>query len=61
MLLDWLHFCRTATVITLERRIHVPEVAAARLAADPRPGWFAAVLKAYSSAAQEVPDRLPRV
>ncbi|HYH66282.1 MAG TPA: hypothetical protein VD866_16440 [Urbifossiella sp.] len=56
LVLDWLHFCRPTATITLERSIRIPEVAAARVAADPRPGWFAVLLKAYGLAAQAVPD-----
>lgn len=56
LVLDWLHFCRPVATIAVERVIHIPEVAAARLAADPRPGWFALLLKAYGLAAVAVPD-----
>jgi hypothetical protein len=56
LVLDWLHFCRPAAVIALERRVCFPEVAAARLAAGPRPGWYAVLLKAYGLAAVAVPD-----
>lgn len=56
LVLDWLHFCRPAATIALERTIRIPEVAAARLAAEPRPGWFAVLLKAYGLASQTVPD-----
>jgi hypothetical protein len=56
LVLDWLHFCRPTATIAVERRISIPDVAAARLAADPRPGWFAVLLKAYGIAAAAVPD-----
>jgi hypothetical protein len=56
LVLDWLHFCRSTSTIALERTIRMPEVAAARMAAEPRPGWFAVLLKAYGLAAVAVPD-----
>ena len=56
LVLDWLHCCRPSAVIALERTIHIREVAGARLAAVPRPGWFAILLKSYALAALTVPD-----
>ncbi|MBA4063162.1 MAG: hypothetical protein C0501_05510 [Isosphaera sp.] len=53
---DWLHFSRRSETVAVERAVSLPEVAAARLAADPRPGWFAVLLKAYALAALAVPD-----
>ena len=53
---DVAHFSRGVPFIAVERRIHIPEVATARRAADPRPGWLPVFLKAFGLAAQQVPD-----
>lgn len=56
MVIDWLHFSRAAAPVTVERVVRIPEVAAARLAANPRPGWYPVLLKAFALAAVRVPD-----
>jgi hypothetical protein len=53
---DVAHFSRGVPFIAVERRIRVPEVAAARQAATPRPGWLPVFLKAFGLAARQVPD-----
>jgi hypothetical protein len=53
---DYLYFSNPATTVVVERRVRMPEVAAARAAADPRPGWYSILLKAYALAARTVPD-----
>lgn len=53
---DLLHFSRAIPHVTVERAVTVPEVAAARLAADPKPGWYPVLLKAFALAAARVPD-----
>lgn len=53
---DIMHFARAVPVVVVERRAIIPEVATARAAADPRPGWYPIFLKAFGLAAKEVPD-----
>jgi hypothetical protein len=53
---DILHFGRDIPRVTVERTVRIPEVAAARLAADPRPGWYPVLLKGFALAAMAVPD-----
>lgn len=53
---DVMHFARSVPLVAVERRICIPEVAAARLAAEPKPGWYPLFLKAFGLAALEVAD-----
>lgn len=53
---DILYFGRDVPRVTVERTIRIPEVAAARLSADPRPGWYPVLLKGFALAAMTVPD-----
>ncbi|MFO0936921.1 MAG: 2-oxo acid dehydrogenase subunit E2 [Gemmataceae bacterium] len=53
---DWLSFSRSIPLVSIERRIHIPEVAAARATARPKPSWLPCLLKAFSIANREVPD-----
>lgn len=53
---DIMHFSRPVAQVSVEREIRVPEVAAAREAANPRVGWYPILLKAYSLAAAKVPE-----
>jgi hypothetical protein len=53
---DVAHFSRGVPFVTVERRITIPEVAAARRTADPRPSWFSIFLKAFGLASLETPD-----
>lgn len=50
-----MHFSRSVPVVAVERTISIPEVAAARAGADPRPGWYPVLLKAFALAAAETP------
>jgi hypothetical protein len=56
LVMDFLHFSHPTTTIAVERHADLADVAAARAAADPCPGWYAILLKAYALAAREVPD-----
>ncbi|MFO0804617.1 MAG: hypothetical protein U0791_16025 [Gemmataceae bacterium] len=56
LVMDWMSFSRRTAVIALERRIHIPEVAQARLAADPKPGWYSLFLKAFGIAGTAMPE-----
>ena len=51
-----MHFSRAVPQVTVERVIGIPEVAAARDAASPKPGWYPVLLKAFALAAMKVPD-----
>lgn len=53
---DLMHFSRSVPQVAVEREARIPEVAAARLAADPKPGWYPVLLKAFALAAAKVPD-----
>ena len=53
---DIMHFTRSVAQVSVERELCIPEVAAARLAADPKPGWYPVLLKAYAIAAAKVPE-----
>ena len=56
LVMDFLHFCAPHATIAVERRTNLGELAAARALADPKPGWYAILLKAYGLAALAVPD-----
>jgi len=51
-----MHFSRSVPLVTVERRISIPELVEARLHADPRPGWLALFVKAAGLAAQLIPE-----
>ncbi len=53
---DVMHFAAGTPLVVVERVADVSAVAAARLAAEPRPGWLPVFLKAFGLAALEVPD-----
>lgn len=53
---DILHFSRPSVQAAVERMIRVPEVAAARAVADPKPGWHPVLLKGFALATKTVPD-----
>lgn len=53
---DILHFHRAVPMVAIERQIAIPEVAEARLRADPKPGWYPILLKAFALAAARVPE-----
>lgn len=54
--IDVMHFSQGVPLVTVERRVNLAEVAAARIAGEPRIGWFAIFLKAFALAAREHPD-----
>ena len=56
MMADWLGFSRTIPLVTVERKIQIPEVAGARMTASPKPSWLPVILKAYAIANREVPE-----
>ena len=56
LMADWLGFSRAIPLVTIERRIQIPEVAAARTSAMPKPSWLPCLLKAYAIANREVPE-----
>jgi hypothetical protein len=51
-----MHFARSVPHVAVEREISVPEVALARRAVSPRPGWYPVLLKAFAVAASRIPD-----
>jgi hypothetical protein len=53
---DLVHFAHKVPLCTLERTMRLGAVAAARLWADPRPGWCALFTKAYGLAAVNRPE-----
>lgn len=53
---DYLHFSNPTTTVVVERRVNLAEVAATRVEATPRPGWYSIFLKAYALAAHSEPD-----
>jgi len=53
---DLMYFSRSVPQVAVERAVRIPEVAAARDAADPKPGWYPVLLKAVALAAAAVPD-----
>lgn len=62
LVIDFMHFCRPAQTEAAERPAALAAVAVARQAADPKPGWFAVLLKAYGLAGVAVPSlRLSRL
>ena len=52
---DLLRFAAAIPSVPVQRRMHLADVAAARLAAPGRPGWPAVFLKAYANVAAETP------
>jgi len=53
---DWLYLARGSTLAMVDRDCVIPEVAAARTAALPRPGWFPVLLKAFALACMKLPE-----
>jgi hypothetical protein len=53
---DLLHFARQVPTVPVQRRMNLAAVAAARRAAQPRPGWAAVVLKAYAQVCSRRPE-----
>jgi hypothetical protein len=45
---DLMHFSQKAPLVSVERRMHLAPLIAARQAAQPRPSWCAIFIKAYS-------------
>ncbi len=43
-------------MVAIDREVTIPEVALARDTADPKPGWYPVLLKAFAIAATAVPD-----
>jgi hypothetical protein len=56
MVVDLMHFCRAVPMVPMERPMDLAAVAAARAAADPRPGWCALFTKAYAAVAARRPE-----
>ena len=52
---DLMHFSRKAPLTTMQRTMRLAAVAEARRFAEPRPGWCALFIKAYSSVAARRP------
>lgn len=52
---DLTHFALQTPTVPMERRMRLAPLVAARAAAEPRPGWCAIFLKAYSTVAARVP------
>jgi hypothetical protein len=53
---DWLHFSAQASYVSVERRMQLAPVAAARASASLRPGWFPIMLKAFALACRQHPE-----
>ena len=53
---DWLHFSAQASYVSVERRMQLAPVAAARASAPLRPGWFPIMVKAFSLACRQHPE-----
>jgi hypothetical protein len=53
---DLLYFASRIPTVPVQRRMLLAEVALARAAAVPRPGWPAVFLKAYARVAAEMPE-----
>ena len=53
---DILYFCRSVPMAAVEREVTIPDVAEAREAANPKPGWYPVFLKAFALAAMKVPE-----
>ncbi|MFM8272624.1 MAG: hypothetical protein ACKODX_09860 [Gemmata sp.] len=56
LVIDFLHFCSPDTTVAVERRVNLAELVAARAVADPRPGWFSVLLKAFGLASRVAPE-----
>ncbi len=52
---DLLHFAQKVPLITMQRRMHLGDLAAARAALAQRPSWVAIFLKAYATVAAATP------
>jgi hypothetical protein len=52
---DLLHFASRVPSVPVQRRMRLADVAAARAAAQPRPGWCAVFTKAYARVAASYP------
>src|SRR5947209_828494 len=55
LMCDYLHFARQIPSVPVQRRMRLPEVVAARAAADPRPSWCSIFTKAYGFVAAACP------
>ena len=55
-LCELLHRARKVPAMSVVRRLRLAEVAAARAAADPRPGWAAVFLKAFAVVTASTPE-----
>jgi hypothetical protein len=53
---DVMHFSQKIPLVVLERRLHIPGLAATRERAEPRPSWFALFMKAYGIVAAARPE-----
>lgn len=53
---DLLHFSQKIPAVTIERRMNLAALAAARLECTPRPMWTSLILKAYSLVAARRPE-----
>ena len=56
MVVDLLHFGCKAPCVSVERRMDLSRLVAARLACSPRPSWTALFAKAYAIVARDVPQ-----
>ena len=52
---DLLHFAQRVPVITMQRRMHLGDLIAARAALAERPSWVAIFLKAYATVTAQTP------
>ncbi len=51
-----LYQARGVVLTMVEREIAIPEVAAARANAEPKPGWYPVLLKSYALACMQLPE-----
>jgi hypothetical protein len=51
-----MHFCRRVPVVTIERRMNLAALAAARQRCSPRPGWAVLFAKAFALVARNYPE-----
>jgi hypothetical protein len=56
MVNDFLHFSQKIPTVTIERRLKLSDVMAARQAASPRPGWTVLLTKAWALVAARHPE-----
>jgi hypothetical protein len=53
---DILYLARDVALTVVEREIAIPEVAAARSAAEPKPGWYPVLLKSFALSCIAMPE-----